>query len=118
MVDHVYKGDLPALRQILEKLKQDLSERPAPPQWLRRRVEALIRHTKALEDILGTSELSKDSYRLRGGVVFLHSDLVYLRTNVKGLEELLRLATDRPRVKRGSSTSRRSSGALKRSRRG
>ena len=90
MVDRVYKCNLPALRKILERQRADLALLRPKSDWLRQRVDHLLRHARSLETILQSGELSQRSYRLTRGVVFLHSDLVYLRTNVKGLEEVIR----------------------------
>ena len=90
MVDRVYKSNLPALRKTLEKQRADIALLRPKSDWLRLRVDHLLRHARSLETVLRSTELSRRSYRLTRGVVFLHSDLVYLRTNVKGLEEIIR----------------------------
>ncbi|MGP8075216.1 MAG: hypothetical protein ACLP8Y_00520 [Thermoplasmata archaeon] len=85
MVDRVYKSDLPALRKALEKLKTEFSALNSKTNWSQLRVEPLLRHVKALELQLK----SQGSSRLTKGVRLFHSDLVYLRENVKGLKEVL-----------------------------
>ena len=90
MVDRVYKSNLPALRKALEKQRADIALLRPKSDWLRLRVDHLLRHARSLETVLRSTELSQGSHRLTRGVVFLHSDLVYLRTNVKGLEEIIR----------------------------
>ncbi|MGP8072676.1 MAG: hypothetical protein ACLPZM_06060 [Thermoplasmata archaeon] len=85
MVDRVYKEDLPALRKTLEKLKAEFSELPSKTDWTRLRVDPLLRHAKQLEQKLR----SQGSARLSKGVRLFHSDLVYLRENVKGLRDVL-----------------------------
>jgi hypothetical protein len=85
VVDRVYKADIPALRKALEKLKKEFSELKSKTNWSELRVEPLLRHTKELEQQLRT----QGSSRLTKGVQLFHSDLVYLRKNVKGLKEVL-----------------------------
>ncbi len=94
VVDRVYKADIPALRKALEKLKTEFSELNSRTDWTKLRVEPLLRHVKDLEQQLrfqGSSRLTK-------GVRLFHSDLVYLRENVKGLKEVLQ--SERRSVKR------------------
>ena len=57
--------------------------------WTRLRIEPLLKHLEALEQLLHSGEFSGEFSRLREGVVLFHSDLVYLRTNVKELRRLL-----------------------------
>jgi hypothetical protein len=85
MVDRVYKADIPALRKNLEKLKTAFSQLPTRVDWTRLRVDPLLRHAKQLEHHLK----SQGSARLSKGVRLFHSDLVYLRENVKGLNAVL-----------------------------
>jgi predicted RNase H-like nuclease (RuvC/YqgF family) len=85
VVDRVYKTDIPALRKALENLKTEFSELKSRTEWMRLRVEPLLRHVKELERQLK----SQGSSRLTKGVRLFHSDLVYLRENVKGLKEVL-----------------------------
>jgi hypothetical protein len=90
MVDRVYKRDLPRLRNTLEKLGKDFSSLGSTKtNWTRLRIEPLLKHLEALEQLLNSREFSGEFSRLRKGVALFHSDLVYLRANVKGLEELL-----------------------------
>ena len=86
MVDRVYKAQIPALRKRLARLREDFSNLNPTTNWTRLRIEPLLKHVQHLEQLLGSEELSS---RLTKGVVFFHSDLVYLRTNVQGLERLL-----------------------------
>lgn len=91
MVDRVYKAELPRLRRTLEKLREDFSNLgPTKTDWTKLRIEPLLKHLEALERLLNSREFSSEFSRLRKGVVLFHSDLVYLKTNVKGLEKLLR----------------------------
>jgi hypothetical protein len=90
MVDRVYKKDLPRLRNTLEKLREDFSNLGSTKtNWTRLRIEPLLKHLEALQQLLNSREFSDEFSRLRKGVELFHSDLVYLRTNVKGLEKLL-----------------------------
>jgi hypothetical protein len=93
MVDRVYKESLPALRESLEQLKGEFSKLGKKTDWSRLRVEPVLDHVKRLEQLLGSEEFSGESARLGKGVRLFHSDLVYLRENVKGLKELLRSET-------------------------
>ena len=90
MVDRVYKADLPRLRKALEELKEGFSRLgPSRTDWVGLRIDPLIRHLDSLERLANSKEFSQEFSRLRKGVVLFHSDLVYLRENVKGLERLL-----------------------------
>jgi len=89
MVDRVYKHDLPKLRGALEELRADLSGLDSKTDWVKLRVDPLLRHVESLEQLLGSEEFSGESSRLRKGVALFHSDLVYLRTNVKALKDIL-----------------------------
>jgi len=44
---------------------------------------------RSLEQLLESGKFSQESSRLTKGVELFHSDLVYLKTNVRGLEKLL-----------------------------
>jgi len=93
MVDRVYKRDLHALRKILERLRLDFSKVNSSTNWTKLRIEPLLKHARSLEQRMRSDEFSREFSRLRKGVVQFHSDLVYLRTNVKALEEILRSET-------------------------
>ena len=86
MVDRVYKAQILALRKRLARLREDFSNLNSTTDWTRLRIEPLLKHVERLEQLLGSEDLSS---RLTKGVVFFHSDLVYLRTNVQVLERLL-----------------------------
>jgi hypothetical protein len=90
MVDRVYKQDLPALRIALEKLRRDFPRLGSKTNWTKLRVEPLLKHVKSLERLMQSDQFSQEFSRLRKGVVQFHSDLVYLRTNVKALEAAYR----------------------------
>jgi molecular chaperone GrpE (heat shock protein) len=90
MVDRVYKKELPRLRNDLEKLREDFSRLgSSKTNWTKLRIEPLLRHLDSLEQLLHSEEFSRESSHLTKGVELFHSDLVYLRGNVKGLEKLL-----------------------------
>ena len=90
MVDKVYKEDLTRLRNNLERLEQGFAEFDSTKtDWNRLRIEPLLRHLARLESLSHSREFSSEFSRLRKGVGLFHSDLVYLRTNVRGLEKLL-----------------------------
>ena len=90
MVDRAYKEELPRLRNTLEKLREGFSNLGSTnTDWTRLRIEPLLKHLEALEQLLHSREFSRESSRLRKGVELFHSDLVYFRTNIKGLEKLL-----------------------------
>jgi hypothetical protein len=90
MVDRTYKKDLPRLRNALEKLREDFSNLDSSKtDWTRLRIEPLLKHLGSLEKLLHSEDFSREFSRLRKGVRLFHSDLVYLRENVKGLKELL-----------------------------
>ena len=91
MVDRVYKASLPRLRAELERLRKDFSSHgPSKTNWTKLRIEPLLRHLDSLEQVLHSEEFSGEASRLRKGVVFFHSDLVYLGDNVKALKSLLK----------------------------
>jgi molecular chaperone GrpE (heat shock protein) len=90
MVDRVYKAALPRLRADLEKLREEFSSLGSTKtNWTELRIEPLLRHLDSLEHLLHSDEHSREFSRLRKGVALFHSDLVYLRENVKGLERVL-----------------------------
>ena len=89
MVDRVYKKDLPALRNSLEELRESFSNLSSRTDWTKLRIEPLLKHLRSLEQLLESAEFSRESSRLTKGVELFHSDLVYFRTNVRGLEKLL-----------------------------
>ena len=49
----------------------------------------MLKHLDSLEQLLHSEESSREFSHLRSDVQLFHSDLVYLRENVKGLEEIL-----------------------------
>jgi hypothetical protein len=90
MVDRVYKEDLPRLRNKLENLRADFSELgPSGAIWAGLRIDPLLKHLDTLERLMHSEQFSGEFSRLTKGVELFHSDLVYLRQNVKGLQKLL-----------------------------
>ena len=90
MVDRVYIEDLPRLRKALEELREEFSNiGPSRTDWVKLRIDPLLKHLESLEQLLHSKEFSREFSRLRKGVVMFHSDLVYLRENVKGLNAVL-----------------------------
>jgi len=90
MVDRAYKEELPRLRGTLEKLREDFSSLGSKKtDWTRLRIEPLLKHVEALEQLSHSREFSREFSRLTKGVELFHSDLVYFRINVKGLQKLL-----------------------------
>ena len=89
LVDRVYKAGIPQLRERLAKLKEEFSGLDSGTDWTKLRVEPLLKHAEELERLLNRPDFAKEYARLRRGVVMFHSDLVYLRDNVRGLEETL-----------------------------
>lgn len=89
MADRVYKESLPELRNTLEKLKEEFSNLGSKTDWIELRIDPLLKHLESLEQLLHSGQFSGESSRLRRGVELFHSDLVYFRTNVKGLKEIL-----------------------------
>ena len=106
MVDKVYKKDLPRLRSDLEKLRDGFSSvGSSRTNWTKLRIEPLLKHLDSLEQLLNSEEFSRESSRLTKGVRMFHSDLVYLRENIKGLEKVL-LSEKKSLKKQGRSISR------------
>jgi len=89
MVDRVYKARIPALRKALERLRENFSNLRPKTDWTQLRIEPLLRHAERLELLLGSMASSREFSRLTKGVELFHSDLEYLRKNVRGLEKLL-----------------------------
>jgi septal ring factor EnvC (AmiA/AmiB activator) len=90
LVDRAYKGALPDFREKLQRMRTEYSRLKLKTNWSKLRVEPLLKHVKELERRLRSTEFSRESSRLKKGVNQFHSDLVYLRDNVRWLEEILR----------------------------
>ena len=90
MVDRVYLEDLPRLRKALKELREEFSNLgPSKTDWVKLRIDPLLKHSESLEQLMHSEEFSQEFSRLRKGVVLFHSDLVYLRENVNGLRAVL-----------------------------
>jgi hypothetical protein len=90
-MDKSYKDDIPKARRALEELKKEFSGVASTTDWTKLRIEPLLEHVKLLERLLRSPKFSRETARLRRGVVMFHSDLVYLRANVKALKEILEI---------------------------
>jgi len=84
-MDRTYKEDIPSTRRALEELKKEFSSIASTTDWTKLRIEPLLDHVKFLERLLRSPKFARQNERLRRGVVMFHSDLVYLRENVKAL---------------------------------
>ena len=90
MVDRVYKEDLPQSRSKLEGLREEFVKLgPSGARWARLRIDPLLKHVDTLEQLIHSDEFSGESSRLTKGVELFHSDLVYFRQNIRGLQRLL-----------------------------
>jgi len=91
MVDRAYKSALPRFRTDLERLRKDFAGLDSrKTNWIELRIDPLLRHLDSLEQLLHSEDHSLETSRLRKGVQLFHSDLVYLRDNIKGLERVLK----------------------------
>ena len=90
MVDRVYKGGIPELRKALEQLRREFSKLDSPTDWVHLRIDPVLQHASELERLVSSRRFAEEFSRLTKGVALFHSDLVYLRTNVKELQNLLR----------------------------
>ncbi len=94
-MDRTYKEDIPSTRRALEELKKEFSVVASTTDWTKLRIEPLLDHVKSLERLLRSPKFARETARLRRGVVMFHSDLVYLRENVKALKEILEVEQSR-----------------------
>ena len=85
MVDRVYKRNVPEMKRKLESLRSEFAKLDTRTDWVTLRIDPLLKHAESLQRSLAALE----SQRLSTGVVLLHSDLVYLKTNVEGLKSIL-----------------------------
>src|ERR1700741_2019027 len=90
-MDRSYKEDIPKTKRALEELKKEFSGVASTTDWTKLRVEPLLDHVKSLERLLRSPKFAQETARLRRGVAMFHSDLVYLRVNVKALKEILQV---------------------------
>ena len=88
-MDRSYKEDIPNTRRALEQLKNQFSGVASTTDWTQLRIEPLLDHVKSLERLLRSPKFARETARLRRGVVMFHSDLIYLRENVKALRQIL-----------------------------
>jgi hypothetical protein len=92
-MDRSYKEDIPGARRALEELKKEFSGVASATDWTKLRIEPLLGHVKFLERLLQSPKFARETARLRRGVAMFHSDLVYLRENVKALNNILEVET-------------------------
>ena len=90
-MDRTYKEDIPKAKRALEELKKEFSGVASTTDWTKLRIEPLLDHVKCLERVLRSPKFARETARLRRGVVMFHSDLVYLRENIKALKETLQV---------------------------
>jgi len=88
-MDRSYKEDIPKTKRALEELKKEFSGVASTTDWIKLRIEPLLDHVKSLERLLRSLKFARETARLRRGVVMFHSDLLYLRENVKALKQVL-----------------------------
>jgi hypothetical protein len=96
----VYKRGIPGMVQELEELRAAFSHRRSPTDWSRLRIDPLLAHARALDARLRSKRFQRETSRLRVGVEMFHSELVYLRVNVRALRRILE--TIRPTSPTGS----------------
>lgn len=90
MVDRVYKGAFRAFRADLQELREGFARiKKSGTDWNRLRIEPLVKHVETLEAILRSKRFAGEVSRLKRGVSMFHSDLVYLRHNIRELQKLL-----------------------------
>lgn len=90
MVDRVYIKELPRSREALQELKVEFSKLDSPKtDWVKLRIDPLLSYVSSLERVLYSKEFSSELSHLRKGVTLFHSDLVYLRENIRGLRLIL-----------------------------
>jgi hypothetical protein len=90
-MDRSYKEDIPKTKMALEKLKKKFSGVASTTDWAKLRIEPLLNHVRSLERLLLSPKFARETARLRRGVVMFHSDLAYLRENVKALKEIFQI---------------------------
>jgi len=90
-MDRSYKEDIPRTRRALEELKKEFSGVTSTTDWTKLRIEPLLEHVKSLDRLLRSPKFARETARLRRGVVMFHSDLVYLRENLKALKKILEI---------------------------
>jgi len=113
-MDRVYKEDISATRKALEELKEEFAGLGSSTDWNKLRVEPLLDHVRSLERLLRSPKFSRERSRLPRGVVMFHSDLIYLRENVKALKAILESERRSQPRRPGASGTRRKRQASKR----
>jgi hypothetical protein len=98
MVDRVYRSDLPHMREVLLNMRKEFLKANPSTAWVRLRIDPLLTHLEQLRTMVP----EWDSSGPLGGVPMLHSDLVYFRQNVRGLQRVLASERKRSRKQRGS----------------
>ena len=98
-MDRSYKEDISKTRRALEELRKEFSGIPSTTDWTTLRIEPLLDHVKSLGRLLRSPNFARETARLRRGVVMFHSDLVYLRENVKALKKILEVERRADRAK-------------------
>jgi len=83
MVDRVYKKKLPELRIALEKLRESFADLGSKTDWVKLRIDPLLRHLQFLEELLNSPEFSGESSHLTKGVEMFHSDLYIIQQTSK-----------------------------------
>jgi hypothetical protein len=106
-VDRVYKEDIPASRRALEELNRQFSRLDSRTDWSKLRIEPLLEHARTLERLLRSPKFSRETSRLRRGVVMFYSDLVYFRENLKALKVILKAESRSNPAKSGDPAGRR-----------
>jgi hypothetical protein len=92
-MDRSYKEDIPALRKVLESLTEQCSDLNTRTDWLNLRMVPLLQHARTLEKLMLSPQFKRETHRLTKGVAMFHSDLVYLRENVKALKAVVKAET-------------------------
>lgn len=88
-MDKVYKSDIPEMIQTLRQFKSDFSRIESKTDWANLRIAPLLKHAKTLQKIIESPKFAKETARLTRGVRMFRSDLVYLRTNIAALRDVL-----------------------------
>ena len=88
-MDRAYKEDIPKYRKTLEELRKGFSGLATKTDWTALRIDPLLAHVRSLERLLKSPKFERETARLRRGVVMFHSDLVFLRTNIAALKQIL-----------------------------
>ena len=91
MVDKVYKKNLPALRNALEELRENFSNLSSRTDWIKLRIEPLLKHLRSLEQLLESEEFSREFSHLTKGVELFHSDLSILEQMLEGWKRFFSL---------------------------